>query len=218
MKVWKKGFIGFVGAAMLFAAAPVAMAGHDQNPSERVRTYKYSLDQVANNSDASGWTTLSALPNGKIRVKVYVEGLAPGQVHAQHLHGVMGEDGFVAGSCPTIADDSDGDGLIDTLEGAPAYGGVQVSLTTSGDTSASSALAVDRFPVADDSGVVEYSRTFRPNDPAVWEGLGALEIVVHGVDLNGNGVYDFGTAGASSLNPSIPLEVTIPAVCGGPGN
>lgn len=202
-------------AALTLGAVP-AMAGHDTNPSPQVQSYTYALDGVANNSDASGWTRLTALPNGKIQVKVHVDGMTPGAPHAQHLHGIRSDGAFVAGACPTIANDTDGDTFVDTLEGAPAYGGVQVSLTTSGDTSAASALAVDRFPVANANGVLNYNRTFTPDSPAIWAGLGALEVVVHGADLNGNGIYDF-EAGLSSLTAALPLEATIPAVCGGPG-
>jgi hypothetical protein len=39
-------------------------------------------------------------------------------------------------------------------------------------------------------------------------------IVIHGVDHNGNGTYDFEGAGASELDPSLPAEATDPAVCG----
>lgn len=212
----KKLLISTVAMALVVLAAPIASAGHDDNPSQQIRTYTYELNQVGNNTDASGWTRLTALPNGKIQVKVYVEGLAPSVPHAQHLHGVMDDTGFVPGACPTIAADADGNGLVDTLEGVPAYGFVRASLTTTGDTSPSSALAVDRFPVADENGVLEYSRTFT-TDPAIWAGLGALEVVVHGVDLNGNGIYDFEN-GPSSLTSAFPLEATLPAVCGGPGN
>jgi hypothetical protein len=42
-------------------------------------------------------------------------------------------------------------------------------------------------------------------------------VVVHGVDLNENGGYDF-EFGASSLTGASPLEATIPEVCGGPGS
>jgi hypothetical protein len=39
-------------------------------------------------------------------------------------------------------------------------------------------------------------------------------IVIHGVDHNGNGVYDFDGAGASELDASLPAEATDPALCG----
>ena len=54
---------------------------------------------------------------------------APGLVHAQHLHGPGMHE------CPTIAADTNHDGLIATLEAAPDYGPIVVSLTTTGDTS-----------------------------------------------------------------------------------
>jgi hypothetical protein len=203
---------------LIIAAVPSAMAAHDTNPSEPVRSYTYLLGSVADNAPgASGTVRLTALPNGKIQVKIRAEGLAPNLPHAQHLHGILDEtsDRFVVGACPTIARDQNGDGLVDTLEGVGDYGLVRQSLTTTGDTSPSSALAVDRFPVADDSGSLRYTRTFTPTDPRVWEGLGALEVVIHGVDLNSSGGYDF-EAGVSPLNPALPLEATLPALCGGP--
>jgi hypothetical protein len=114
--------------------------------------------------------------------------------------------------CPTLAL-SGRDNLITTVEGVPAYGPIQVSLTTTGDTSPKSALAVDRFPVANAKGTVEYERTFSVS-ANVAKNLGKKAIVQHGVDLNDNGRYDFQAAGKSELDPSLPQEATIPATCG----
>lgn len=86
--------------------------------------------------------------------------------------------------------------MITVAEGAGAYGPVQVSLTTEGDTSADSALAVDRFPVRDAS----YTRTIDVSDDVVSE-LSDPHIVIHGVDENGNGEYD-GDAVSSSTRAS----------------
>lgn len=202
-------------------AAPAA-AGHDRNPSPRVTTYSYDLAEVADNApdDVEGTVRLKGLPNGKVIVTIEASGLTPDAPHAQHVHVPGGEDGsaFVRGACPTIADDADGDGLVDTLEGAPSYGGVKQSLTTTGDTSPASALAVDRFPVADAAGELSYERTFTPTDERVHEQLGDVEVVVHGIDLDGSGAYD-GDAESSLTagNPDLflPLEATIPVLCGG---
>lgn len=209
------------GVLLLGALAAPALAGHDENPSPRVTTYTYDLSEVADNHGGDlidGTARLKALPNGKVQVKVEAEGLAPHEPHAQHLHAIEDEDDkneFVQGECPGTKADENGDDLVDTVEGIPGYGGVVQSLTTTGDTSGDSALAVDRFPVADADGVLEYERTFTPTDERVWDQLGEVEVVVHGIDLNGDGEYDF-TAGDSSLNPGVPLEATIPALCGGP--
>jgi hypothetical protein len=86
-------------------------------------------------------------------------------------------------------------------------------LTTRGDTSPKSALAVNRFPVANAKGSVHYERTFSVS-ANVAKNLGKKVIVQHGVDLNDNGRYDFKAAGKSELDPSLPQEATIPATCG----
>ncbi|PWG74746.1 hypothetical protein DF186_16280, partial [Enterococcus hirae] len=75
--------------------------------------------------------------------------------HAQHIHGELG----AANTCPDPdTADSAGDGVVTTAEGLPFYGGIQVSLTTEGDTAADSALAVSRFPVTE-QGAYSYDRT-----------------------------------------------------------
>jgi hypothetical protein len=114
--------------------------------------------------------------------------------------------------CPTMAD-AGRDNVLTTAEGLPDYGPIQVSLTTKGDTSPKSALAVDRFPVANAKGSVNYERTISvPSNVA--KNLGEKAIVQHGVDLNNNGRYDFKAAGKSELDPSLPQEATAPANCG----
>jgi hypothetical protein len=52
------------------------------------------------------------------------------------------------------------DGGLTVEEGLPMYGNIHISLTTEGDTSKASGLAVDRFPVADADGNLDHTRTF----------------------------------------------------------
>ncbi len=102
---------------------------------------------------------------------------------------------------------------MNTTEGEPSYGPILTSFTTEGDTSPESGLAVDRFPVANEDGTLTYGRTFGvPSNVA--DRLEDFAVVQHGVDLNGNGVYDFEAAGASDLDPNLPQEATVPANCG----
>ncbi|MFN2490522.1 MAG: hypothetical protein ABR529_12445 [Actinomycetota bacterium] len=148
----------------------------------------------------------------KVEVEVEAWGLSPNLVHAQHIHGVGDNE------CPdrSARDDRVDDGLIDTVEGLPDYGPIVVSLTTKGDASPDSGLAVDRFPVADKKGKLDYERTFwiGKNFPRkVAKNLKDFHVVVHGIDVNHNEMYDFG-AGVSSLDPALPLEATVPATCG----
>ena len=161
-----------------------------------------------NGSGASGSATL--VRNGtQLTTTINSSGLTPGQPHAQHIHGMA----QAISECPTLAADDNDDGLINTAEGLPSYGPIAVSLTTRGDTSPDSALAVDRFPVADSVGFMDYNRTIAVPD-SVRKNLGKFAIVQHGVDLNHNGRYDFESAGRSELDPSLPQEATIPANCG----
>jgi hypothetical protein len=162
-----------------------------------------------NRSGADGHAILKKEGDRRLQTRIYTTDLAPNLPHAQHIHGFK----KAVSECPTLARNSGRDNLITTVEGVPAYGPIQVSLTTKGDTSPKSALAVDRFPVANAKGSVHYKRTF--SVPAnVAQGLGKMAIVQHGVDLNNNGRYDFKAAGKSELDPSLPQEATIPATCG----
>jgi hypothetical protein len=145
-----------------------------------------------------------------LKVEVDARGLTKGVPHAMHIH--FGKE--ARHECPNITDDANGDFRLTTLEGVPAYGPVAVSLTKRGDTSPASVLAVDRFPTAP-KGEVHYFRTTKTNK-AVARAIrrGNAVVVVHGIDYNGNGTYDFDSAGASDLDSSLPAEATDPALCG----
>src|SRR5215213_2431595 len=103
--------------------------------------YKAHL-KALNRSGAEGHAILEKEGAKEIETEIHTKGLAPKLPHAQHIHGFK----KAVSECPTLAD-SGSDNLITTAEGLPSYGPIQVSLTTKGDTSPKSALAVDRFPV-----------------------------------------------------------------------
>lgn len=193
---------GQVVASPTFTPAPTAP-----------RTVSLSLGALPHDptadggSDPSGTVDLT-VDGTMLTVDLEASGLAPGLPHAQHLHGALD----AANVCPVASDDADGNGLVDTTEGVPSYGTIQATLTTEGDTSPASALAVDRFPIADEDGNLSYSRTFEVSDEIV-DAIDNLHVVVHGIDVNGDGAYDMG-AGASPLDPALPLEATVPALCG----
>jgi hypothetical protein len=123
--------------------------------------------------------------------------------------------------CPTMANDENGDGVLTNEEAVGEYGDVFFSLTTTGDASAESGLAIDRMPVADAQGDLEYRRTFAassvPDD--LLTHLSELHVVQHGIDVNGNNEYDLDALGESSFAknlgmPGVPEEATNPATCG----
>ena len=191
-------------AALSMTLASVAFAqGEDQS----TKKFQATLHEL-NDSGAGGKVKMTVEGKRLTTTMARSHGMAPNLPHAQHIHGMA----QAISECPTLAADQNGDGLVNTAEGLPSYGDIAVSLTTRGDTSPDSALAVDRFPVANPGGALQYTRTFAvPFDVA--KNLGDFAIVQHGVDLNHNGEYDF-EAGESELNPLLPQEATIPANCG----
>ena len=206
-----------LGALALLAAAPAT--AQSETTSRSVQAFRATFAPVPHNpavdagSHVTGQATLVRRGN-EVQTVLFARGLSPNLPHAMHIHGEV----EALNECPSLAADKNGDGLIDTVDGLPDYGPIDVSLTTTGGTSAEfiDALALDRFPVASRHGALRYNR--RINVPAeVAANLGQLHIVVHGADLNGNGVYDFGpgTSTLSSLaGAPVPLEAELPVACG----
>ncbi|BDZ54115.1 superoxide dismutase family protein [Agromyces marinus] len=210
------------GSALALSGAGAAFAGHDGNPSAKVASYSYSLDAIqptdVPGSQAEGSTRVKALPNGKLQVTVEAWGLSPNLPHAMHLHGVPGPATDMACPGPAAAG---ADGVVTVLDGAPFYGGIITSLTSTGDVSPASALALDRFAMSDADGYLYYQRTF--TDVPGYTDAGTVQVVVHGIDFDGNGAYAFNaddpfSSRPSSLNAGIPLEATVPVLCGGIAN
>jgi hypothetical protein len=95
----------------------------------------------------------------------------------------------------------------------PWYGPPVTALTTSGDTSPKkSLLAFTRFPSA---GNIDYHRRFplRPVVASYIRHKNAV-VIVHGIDYNRNGIYDFSALDRSELKRSLSAETTAPALCG----
>lgn len=176
--------------------------------SKRTVSLDAHLDPL-NDSGAKGHAHVEFKGN-KAHVHIKAKRLAKGLPHAQHIHfGKQAEN-----ECPGLGKDENGDFRITTVEGVPSYGPVRASLTTKGDTSAASVLAVTRYPTAE-KGKYDYERTIKVGKN-VARGIrnGNAVIVVHGVDYNANGEYDFKSAGKSDLDPTLPAEATDPALCG----
>lgn len=184
----------FIGAGTAFAA--------EGNSSTNLKPV------VLNGVDGSGTASASVIGN-TIEVKFTASGLLAGSPHAAHIH--FGAD--ARKECPVATDDSNDDGKLNTTEGGPAYGPVVVSLTKTGDTSAKSGLAIDRFDTAA-GGNISYERGSIKVASEVADAVadGTAVIVIHGADFNDNGKYD--GAAKSDLDPKLPAEATAPALCG----
>lgn len=131
--------------------------------------------------------------------------------HVQHIH-INGQ-----GVCPTASADSNGDGVISTVEGHDAYGMIGTTLSTKGATDASTATDVT---VAPGGGSFTYKRTFTMNSAT----LAAIKnnkavVVVHG--LNPASAPKASLSTPNSLGVTLPgatkklaLIGTAPALCG----
>ncbi|AMM31136.1 hypothetical protein SA2016_0440 [Sinomonas atrocyanea] len=170
-------------------------------------TYQANLGAI-NGSNASG-TAMITLNGNQATVTEKVSGLAATfngkpYPHVQHIH--IG----AKGTCPGPSADTSGDGVISTTEGAPFYGGIGATLSTSGDTSP--AAGTD-LAVAGMGSSFTYQRTITL-DAKTLASLqsGTAVVVVHGLDPATL------PAGAqkepSDLVPSLPLAATSPALCG----
>jgi len=168
-----------------------------------------NLKPVALNGVAGSGMASVAVKGTTITVTMAATGLLAGSPHAAHIH--FGAD--ARHECPIATDDSNKDGHLNTTEGGPAYGPVVVSLTKTGDTSAASTLAVDRFDTAK-GGKISYERGSIKVSQTVADAIAAGKsvVVIHGVDYNHNGKYDGATK--SDLAPTLPTEATDPALCG----
>ncbi|MCC3276515.1 hypothetical protein LJ753_11615 [Arthrobacter sp. zg-Y20] len=124
--------------------------------------------------------------------------------HAQHIHIAA------QGVCPGPDADTDGDGVVNTTEGHPFYGHIGTSLTTEGDSSPDSALAVERFP-GGSSYTYERTLELSPETAASLKD-GSAVVVVHGVDPSR--MPEAAAAKMSDLDPSLPAAATLPAACG----
>ena len=183
-------------------------AATDYSPNHRDNKVSGRLNPL-NNSGVTGHAHVE-VKGKKVDVDYKAKRLAPNLPHAAHIH--YGEQ--ATHECPTVRDDKNRDFRLNVVEGVPRYGPIAVSLTTRGDSSPASGLAVNRFSTAP-KGTIDYDRTVKTSKAvarAIRNGEGVL--VVHGVDYNNNGKYDFDSAGKSELDPKLPAEATDPAACG----
>jgi hypothetical protein len=188
-----------LGALALSGAPAVAADGH--------QTYQATLGQQ-NGSSAAGTVTLH-VTGDQAHVVLNVSGLpttfmdAP-YPHVQHIH--VG----AKGQCPAPGADTNGDGVISTTEGAPAYGKIGTTLSTSGDTSPAAGLDLT---VAGQGGAYTIDRSV-PLNAETRAALqnGTAVVVVHGLDPAT--LSAAGQTAKSDLVPSLPLAATSPALCG----
>ena len=202
MRTTRRIALAGMGAAMLLPVGLGAASAADGDANA-------NLSPVALSGVQGGGSAMVKVEGTTLTVTMAANGLLPDQPHAAHIH--FGTE--ARHECPAAADDASGDGTLNTTEGGPAYGGIVVSLTKTGDTSPESGLAVDRFDTAP-GGEIAYQRGSIDVDPGVADAIAAGQsvVVIHGVDRDGDGTYSGDVM--SDLDPSLPTEATDPALCG----
>lgn len=167
---------------------------------QRTNSFSGTLTEL-NGSGVTGTFTIQQRGQGQIRIQINATGLeaSPG-INPGHIHGLPGN---ANATCPTLAQDDDGDGFVELAEGLETYGPVILNL---GD--------VD----PDDDGVVNYSMTFNLNNSTAFGTdkskrdllpLHLREIVLHGLTLDaGEGV----APGEADGTPG--YKTVLPVACG----
>jgi serine/threonine protein kinase len=208
------------GALALVAAAVVAIilisSGSSSSPSSSSSstaaaapgTLFTATPKPVPTNRVNGAGTASVRLNGDVAtVTITTHGLLNGAPHALHIHA----GGL--GICPpaSAARLHNGNLSISTTDGIHFYGPPQVALTTTGDTSPRSIVDFTRYPAVGD---IQYTRkvTVPPKVAAEIRRHNAV-IVIHGIDWNGNGIYD-NVLDRSDLSNSLTGESTAPALCG----
>jgi Ca2+-binding RTX toxin-like protein len=152
-----------------------------------------------------------------LNVAISATGMTPSQTHAQHVHGLFDGNGTPIDSMsPTIANDTDRDGMVEVLEGVSSYGDVLLPLTSGG-----------AMPMADASGRVSFVQSYDLGDDSNFFSpvtmtdytaedimpLTLREIVLHGVEIpdgigeSTGGEADGGTNGFLGILPAAAGEI-----------
>lgn len=181
-----------VSLAALSAAAlgvPAAQA--------HLRHHNFEAELHAVNHHGAGEVDLKQFKN-KLRVKLEADGL-DGGIHLAHIHGLQ----QAQNECPDATFDVDHNGFVDIAEGLPAYGPVQITLSNG---------------LSDVGRDLKYRRMFATlDDGQPISALGNLDqyaIVVHGVDLDGDGVATNPDVDGDSAADPDDNEISMPALCG----
>lgn len=181
----------------------------------------YKVDYTALNSSGVAGGAFLALDaeTNTLTVVTTGTGVEAGVPHPQHIHGFPADsNGNVQDAkSPTLAQDADGDGIVELGEGAATYGPIQLSLTDPAGG------VIANFPTPDDTSFVQsvsYDLGALDAGATNDDGMGAMlsevltadnldqrEIVLHGLTLDGSrGVGTEGQAnGEAGYKAVLPI-------------
>jgi Cu/Zn superoxide dismutase len=197
----RRSSLSLILAATLAAAAaagsPAAQAQNQRGHDHHKHGSRFEADLGPLNVDGQGRAKLRER-DGELVVKLRAKGLDDG-IHVAHIHGIRQAEN----ECPDMSFDTDHNSLVDLVEGLPAYGPVQITLSDG---------------LEDRGTKIRYKRTYTMLDggDALSE-LGDLSqyaIVVHGVDLDGDHLATNPNVGGDAADDQDDNEISMPALCG----
>lgn len=180
--------------------------------NNQMKMYKVQLNPL-NNSGVTGTATVMMKANGDFEVITDIEGLAPGMVHAQHIHGfVMENMPDKKSTCPPPSA-AGADGLI-THHEVEQYTGEDIIPLDDKLVP----LTADNFPVATSAGTISYGAKVKTSSlvsafDAAHNGtqtmadleLGKRVIVIHGAFAINNKIVPAGSNKHAKYWPSLPV-------------
>lgn len=160
--------LSWTGCAAASSEPSAAAPSSSEPSSSRSRVSRYAGELVPLNGSLVSGTVRAAVDGRELSVVLEVEGLEPGQLHPQHLHGFFGADR--SASCPTVDADSDGDQVLSAAE-AEGVAGPPL-------------LPLEPFPLPSNEGPVRYQASL-PIDPDAVGPLPFRVVMIHGLTLDG---------------------------------
>jgi len=197
---------------LVVAAATPLLALAMATPASAASSTMYHATLNAQNHQTGAAGTFTLTLNGNVAtIEEHTMGLAAkfgdgAFPHVQHIHG------GAAGTCPTIADDKDGDGVVSTTEGGPSYGAILTTLSVSGGTTPADGVNIK---IAPSGAAYDYKRTITL-DKATLAALqgGTAVVVVHGDDPSKLSAKAQAAKSEIPGTETLPLAATAPALCG----
>jgi hypothetical protein len=205
--LWAAALVMVLVAGGVAAYALLGSASEPEAPAGD--PFATSLRAVPTNKVSARGDATVRVSGNVAEVTVDADGLLAAAPHLMHIHA------GAKGTCPpaSAAKLHAGNRAITILDGAPFFGAAQLSLTLSGNTGPDSVTAFKRFT---SGSRVRYRRTVRMTATLASQIRKDLAVLlVHGIDYNGNGVYDNELARSDIPTARVlPGESTAPALCG----
>lgn len=183
--------------------------------TEQVISTSYYAELTPLNSEIVGSETkgeaVFQVDGDSMMVMIHVTGAPAGIEHWQHFHGFIGgEDASIA----TMADDANGDGIVDVVETGKNSGTTMVPFNA---IPTAMNLADNTYPVADQSGFYHYQVKIPMSELKA-----AFGKAFNGspIDLEKRVLYIHGVPSSTKLPKTvqsvgnIPAQVTLPIACG----